>query len=516
MDVVVGIAGFPHEWPRLRHWENIVNGVAVAYTSNNTLDSDSIESGLITVVLHGNETFFEQPHSVEKGFSLEIEDAITIHFMEPAHTQPHFEAMYGMVKAGLAFDVAIHIAEQRAYLVPTYAMINLCPYTMVAPSPTTGTCVSRRDIFQRTYPAVSGAYPTAMEINVTDGTDDESEFMERILSESEYAGNLGANYSQIISDKFNLNGRYRRAWWINPGYVWNQEQIKIQGTNRLTLSQRIMLIILVGFDEQDGTRRRTMLSVIKDADGQTSAAVASSFTYKLQPSDVVAGALGVLPERVSTWEVVMRLKPGQVCMKPYMLKTIVHDSLIGHLAATCSPLLSAQIISFDIDKGSESCRRRRLLAESDPEYSTASAKIMVALVFSDTSDMTINLLKLRSMPDIITVEALGVFKGTVTIDNAYVPPSQLKEAPAEAQPEESTARNTTVIIGILCATLLGLAAAMFAVVIRARRLQRKAPSLQGGSSADLVHPMQLPANNAQSVDVGPPMQRYDMADFQEE
>ncbi|KAJ1493121.1 hypothetical protein T484DRAFT_1769251 [Baffinella frigidus] len=245
-----------------------------------------------------------------------------------------------------------------------------------------------------------------MEINVTDGTDDESEFMQRILSESEYSGNLGANYSQIISDKFDLNGRYRRAWWINPGFVWNQEQMQIQGTNRLTISQRIMLLILVGFDEHDGTRRRAMLSVIKDADGQTSAAVASSFTYKLQPSEVVAGALGVLPERVSTWEVIMRLKSNEACMKPYMLKTMVHDALVGHLAATCSPLLSAQIISldtmvhdalvghlaatcspllsaqiisFDVDVGSVSCRRRRLLAESD-SYSTASAKIMIALV----------------------------------------------------------------------------------------------------------------------------------------
>jgi hypothetical protein len=108
-----------------------------------------------------------------------------------------------------------------------------------------------------------------------------------------------------------------------------------------------------------------MLSVIKDADGQTSAAVASSFTYKLQvhrlsrlreivagasgnsvadvlwpvqPSDVVAGALGVLPERVSTWEVVMRLKPGQVCMKPYMLKVPSHRRYLfpsnSHIAHT--------------------------------------------------------------------------------------------------------------------------------------------------------------------------------------
>ena len=31
-------------------------------------------------------------------------------------------------------------------------------------------------------------------------------------------------------------------------------------------------------------------------------------------------ALGVLPERASTWEVVMRLTPAQVCMKSYMLQ----------------------------------------------------------------------------------------------------------------------------------------------------------------------------------------------------
>jgi len=51
-----------------------------------------------------------------------------------------------------------------------------------------------------------------MEINVNDGTLDESLFMQLILGESEYSWNLGANYSRIITDKFALNRRYRRAW----------------------------------------------------------------------------------------------------------------------------------------------------------------------------------------------------------------------------------------------------------------------------------------------------------------
>jgi hypothetical protein len=37
------------------------------------------------VVLHGNETFFQLPRSAEKGFTLEIEDAITVKTLPPLY-----------------------------------------------------------------------------------------------------------------------------------------------------------------------------------------------------------------------------------------------------------------------------------------------------------------------------------------------------------------------------------------------------------------------------------------------
>jgi hypothetical protein len=41
------------------------------------------------VVLHGNETFFELPRSTEKGFTLEIEDAITVRTLPPLNKHLH-------------------------------------------------------------------------------------------------------------------------------------------------------------------------------------------------------------------------------------------------------------------------------------------------------------------------------------------------------------------------------------------------------------------------------------------
>lgn len=37
-----------------------------------------------------------------------------------------------------------------------------------------------------------------------------------------------------------------RAFWINPGFVWNKWQMQHQGSDRYTVSQRIVLFLLIG------------------------------------------------------------------------------------------------------------------------------------------------------------------------------------------------------------------------------------------------------------------------------
>jgi hypothetical protein len=34
---------------------------------------------------------------------------------------------------------------------------------------------------------------------------------------------LGSQFSDLIADKYSLNGRYKRAWWINPGHKYGED-----------------------------------------------------------------------------------------------------------------------------------------------------------------------------------------------------------------------------------------------------------------------------------------------------
>jgi hypothetical protein len=94
-----------------------------------------------------------------------------------------------------------------------------------------------------------------------------------------------------------------RAFWINPGFVWNKWQMQHQGSDRYTVSQRIMLFLLIGshgsqrarLADNDAllipfrpglnelgtsTRRRVLLEVLANTDGST--AVATELSFKLQ------------------------------------------------------------------------------------------------------------------------------------------------------------------------------------------------------------------------------------------
>ncbi|KAJ1483295.1 hypothetical protein T484DRAFT_2600159 [Baffinella frigidus] len=246
-----------------------------AFDYNSSLDSDSIESGLISVILKGNETFFQMPGAVQRGFELELEDAITVHFME-LPPQPRFEQMFALIHSGKAFGVSVDIANKQASLVAEMAFVAVCPFTMSAAIP----CVARRDVLLRGFPTILGSIPTAMEVNVSDGTTDEAGFMQGILGRSEYAAQLGANFSYILSDKFALNRRYRRAWWVNPGFTWNKQQYVAAGFDRYSVSQRVMLVLLSG------------------PGGGASLVGKTSLWFNVPPNSIVGGAL-FLPLPVS-------------------------------------------------------------------------------------------------------------------------------------------------------------------------------------------------------------------------
>eukprot|EP00961_Rhodomonas_salina_P103873 1397572-Rhodomonas_salina.1 len=125
-----------------------------------------------------------------------------------------------------AFDFEVERSTLRAHLQPTADLLARCPFNPPRPSAANAfptTCVTRRDVQNAGFPNRIGALSTAMELEplLPSGTcstemDDEIRFMQIILGASNYAADLAEKYSCVIAKKYKIDGRYKRAFWINP------------------------------------------------------------------------------------------------------------------------------------------------------------------------------------------------------------------------------------------------------------------------------------------------------------
>eukprot|EP00961_Rhodomonas_salina_P261676 3536579-Rhodomonas_salina.2 len=178
----------------------------------------------MTLVLRGNESYFASGASQTGGYSLELDDLITLHLMEdgdagsvangvssnskettliallnePADdnsdstgldTNGRFFKLHcrntgplllcdGLAgadsvrvagyKLNGAFRFDIARADGIAKLEPTAELLAICPFNPPRPAPGNAeleTCITRRDVRSREYPARTGSpFPTAMEI----------------------------------------------------------------------------------------------------------------------------------------------------------------------------------------------------------------------------------------------------------------------------------------------------------------------------------------------------------------
>eukprot|EP00961_Rhodomonas_salina_P148779 2002821-Rhodomonas_salina.1 len=75
----------------------------------------------------------------------------------------------------------------------------------------------------------------------------DSEFFVSILGDNDYAKQLAIDYAKAIHGRYNLNGSYVRAFWINPGYEWTPTQTA--GKSLFQVSQKIYLFALISLDE---------------------------------------------------------------------------------------------------------------------------------------------------------------------------------------------------------------------------------------------------------------------------
>ena len=233
----------------------------------------SVQGSIMTFAALGDDTYFNDPRAT--AFGLDIFDMYTVHFLEPlggkGGPSPHYDAALALFTAGTAFATVTDAQLQLAWLVPTQALLDICPYV-----PTTGkmACVTRVD--STIAGGVLARYSTLLEVNTSASS---IVAMQQLMAAVMYNGQanletiqLGANFYGVLGDQLHFNNRYRKAYVINPILQWSYQAMQAMqpGSTPYTVCTKIIAIGLITFSgvNSAGDRRRTfrrLLSIVPAA-----------------------------------------------------------------------------------------------------------------------------------------------------------------------------------------------------------------------------------------------------------
>merc|ERR1711966_305818 len=368
------------------------------------------------------------------------------------------------------------------------ALLAICPFNPVRPSggvPIGETCVTRRDVRYRGYPYRNGAYSTALEICAGAGADascdagDTSttsttaqQFFTSFLGNSDYAKDLADGHTQAIYDEYSLNGRYRRAYMINPGYEWTPTQTG--GASIFSVSQKLFMFALITLDEGVSSaegepmpqsnypnRRRMLLSSAEDAlkDGQSGLG-GTTIEFQTSPAQMLASAYGVPTDKVATYTVKMQLTANEACLADVTLAESVRASLADMVKDVASKHQTVQILTITVNKAGIECRRSiRGLKES---FTDATVEVSMAVVFASGQEAVFSMDKLGGKTGVISVTPLDVSPKVRSAPADYV-------SDATYDTDEKSSVNVGLIVGIVVGVVAAIAVLVISVFFFTKR-----------------------------------------------
>jgi len=493
VDIVVGSAVNASELTRLRILEDIAS-TDLSSVSSQRIDTASIESALMTLVLKGNHSYFLTGASNTGDYTMELDDVITLHMMVDGDgtasnskeaavlalmAQPGDDNQdsNGLDTDGYALNGAFYFTIERdqnkAHLEPSDLLLAQCPFNPPRPAANSlplESCILRRDVRNRIYPNRQGAPTTAMEIvaatvPVKDSTkghidgvasamgpsSDESTFLTNILGASDYTRELAVSFARAIHERYELNGRYRRAFWINPGYEWTPTQTA--GRSIFSVSQKIYLFALISLDE-NWTRRRMLLQTARSGsealEEQSAGMNAASLAFDVTPKSMLASSFDVPVDRVATFAVEMQLTEAEACMSAVDLQASLRATFEDYLTKSASGFHTVQVTKMEVDMGGHQCAsNRRSLRKLLAGFSAASAVVEMLVVFKEGSASTFNDKLFAEQAGITSVRAVDV-SPKVSINADYKCETNCGPSSGQGQNSDSdlSSSNTAMIAGI--------------------------------------------------------------------
>jgi cysteine-rich repeat protein len=188
---------------------------SVAYAETNVLDTGdaykavSIIDSMLTVVLQGSDNFFTLGENW--AYSVELDSVVVVHVRD---TAKHAELLTH-VNSGNAFTEEVS-SDGFNRIVITDDFLRVCYDGLLAPDPFPDSsldCVIEYAIVDRT---VTGD----LAHGVSSDVDSDLTWLLILFGNSPYMREVALAFALRTRERFSVNYRYRKAWWVVPTYSW--------------------------------------------------------------------------------------------------------------------------------------------------------------------------------------------------------------------------------------------------------------------------------------------------------
>eukprot|EP00961_Rhodomonas_salina_P215165 2906050-Rhodomonas_salina.1 len=266
-------------------------------------------------------------------------------------------------------------------------------------------------------------------------------FLQMILGENEYARDLAVGYVKAIHERYGLNGRYIRAYWINPGYEWTPTQAA--GKSIFSVSQKVYLFALITLDEN--IARRRMLLATDPTKDTGSGAGGAQLSFPVARTSIMAQAFDVLADKAVVFKVEMELTQAEACMSDAEFVEATRLTFADYVETAASGMHSVQVLGLTRNLNGVSCRRALR------GLSAATAKVKMMIVYKDEGQPMFNDAAFAAMPGIISVSPHPSTAANVKLDSTYtnsVPSSSASSEDGSSSSSSSSSSNSVLIAGI--------------------------------------------------------------------
>jgi hypothetical protein len=209
IDLAIGIAGTDDMWNTSMSIQfDTMHDAAYSNGIDTGVQHNSLASSLVTLVVKAKEILYNK--NTENELTFTIDYLTSMHFLDNAK----YLQVQGLLGTDDAYNVDIN-GENMELQWSDAALENCLTSNSVLYS-----CAVRRSIVGGVTTDTVGAHDFALPDHSSDDAGCVTFITENLLGQNEFAIELATNMTALVRSKFEVDNYMRRAWYINPGFVW--------------------------------------------------------------------------------------------------------------------------------------------------------------------------------------------------------------------------------------------------------------------------------------------------------